>query len=237
LGRVTVVTARVTKKRKTYSTMLAPSSVATCVLSPHPFFIEEMARWLEGMAVSAVRLGYSLSPSVQAPELSEASVCVVDACFPPSTTEGLIGEVLTASPRTRLLAVVEELTDAVAFPLLRLGVKGIVTYAEARRQLVPAVEALARGGAWIPRDTLSAFLDGVLTRSSARPTPSGTALSPRERDVLEAVLESQSNKEIATRLNISERTVKFHVSNLLAKYSVRRRADLILQSFSPSPAP
>jgi DNA-binding NarL/FixJ family response regulator len=54
--------------------------------------------------------------------------------------------------------------------------------------------------------------------------------------VLEAVLDSLSNKEIATRFNISERTVKFHVSNLLAKYSVRRRADLILQSFQPSPA-
>jgi DNA-binding CsgD family transcriptional regulator len=36
------------------------------------------------------------------------------------------------------------------------------------------------------------------------------------------------NKEIALRLNISERTVKFHVSNLLAKFGVRRRADLIL---------
>ncbi|HXU20708.1 MAG TPA: helix-turn-helix transcriptional regulator, partial [Verrucomicrobiae bacterium] len=42
------------------------------------------------------------------------------------------------------------------------------------------------------------------------------------------LLENLANKEVADRLHISERTVKFHVSNLLAKFGVRRRADLIL---------
>jgi DNA-binding NarL/FixJ family response regulator len=56
-------------------------------------------------------------------------------------------------------------------------------------------------------------------------------LSRREREVLDALLENLANKEIASRLNISERTVKFHVSNLLSKFGVRRRADLILLCF------
>jgi DNA-binding CsgD family transcriptional regulator len=46
--------------------------------------------------------------------------------------------------------------------------------------------------------------------------------------VLNGLLENLANKEVADRLHISERTVKFHVSNLLAKFGVRRRADLIL---------
>ena len=54
--------------------------------------------------------------------------------------------------------------------------------------------------------------------------------------MLDALLQNQSNKEIATLLNISERTVKFHVSNLLAKFAVQRRADLILLSLQRSPA-
>jgi hypothetical protein len=45
--------------------------------------------------------------------------------------------------------------------------------------------------------------------------------------VLEAVLDNLSNKEIARRLHMSERTAKFHVSNLLVKHGVRRRADLL----------
>ena len=51
------------------------------------------------------------------------------------------------------------------------------------------------------------------------------------RLVLNGLLENLANKEVADRLHISERTVKFHVSNLLAKFGVRRRADLILLCF------
>jgi len=58
-----------------------------------------------------------------------------------------------------------------------------------------------------------------------------TNLSRREQEVLDALLENLANKEIASRLNIAERTVKFHVSNLLSKFGVRRRADLILLTF------
>ena len=138
-------------------------SVAVCVLSPHPFFIEEVASWLKAMAVSVVRLGYTLSPSLEAPLVSEASVCVVDACFPLATTEALVWELMAASLEIRMLVVTEKLVQAVAFPLLRRGVKGILTYALAREQLLPAITAVARGGIWVPRDILSSFLDGLLT--------------------------------------------------------------------------
>ena len=57
---------------------------------------------------------------------------------------------------------------------------------------------------------------------------SPSELSRREQEVLSSLLENLANKEVAERLHISERTVKFHVSNLLAKFGVRRRADLIL---------
>lgn len=49
--------------------------------------------------------------------------------------------------------------------------------------------------------------------------------------MLDALLRNLSNKEIGLKLSISERTVKLHVSNLLSKFAVQRRADLILQSF------
>src|SRR5260370_35759993 len=57
---------------------------------------------------------------------------------------------------------------------------------------------------------------------------SSADLSRREQEVLNSLLENLANKEIGNKLNISERTVKFHVSNLLSKFGVRRRADLIL---------
>jgi DNA-binding NarL/FixJ family response regulator len=57
----------------------------------------------------------------------------------------------------------------------------------------------------------------------------GTLLSRRQKDVLRLVAQNLTNKEIAQRLNLSERTVKFHVSALLGKFAVRRRIDLVLE--------
>jgi DNA-binding NarL/FixJ family response regulator len=64
-------------------------------------------------------------------------------------------------------------------------------------------------------------------------------LSRREAEVLDGVLRALANKEIAFELNLTERTVKFHVSRLLAKFKVRSRMDLIsegsLQVVKPLP--
>ena len=61
-------------------------------------------------------------------------------------------------------------------------------------------------------------------------------LTRREEEVLEGVMRSQSNKEIAGTLNLSERTVKFHVSSLLAKFRVRGRMELVREA-SKNPTP
>jgi DNA-binding CsgD family transcriptional regulator len=53
-----------------------------------------------------------------------------------------------------------------------------------------------------------------------------TSLSARQREVLHAVMCNRANKEIATKLNITVRTVKFHISTLLSKFGVESRADL-----------
>ncbi len=53
-------------------------------------------------------------------------------------------------------------------------------------------------------------------------------MSARQQEVRDFLLENLSNREIAERLHMSERTVKFHVSNLLSKFGFKRRADLIV---------
>jgi DNA-binding CsgD family transcriptional regulator len=55
-------------------------------------------------------------------------------------------------------------------------------------------------------------------------------LTRREEEVLEGVMKSLANKEIAATLNLSERTVKFHVSSLLAKFRVRGRMELVREA-------
>lgn len=55
-------------------------------------------------------------------------------------------------------------------------------------------------------------------------------LTRREEDILDGILRSLANKEIAASLNLTERTVKFHVSNLLSKFHVRGRTELVREA-------
>jgi len=59
---------------------------------------------------------------------------------------------------------------------------------------------------------------------------SSVRLTRREEEVLDGILRSLANKEIANELNLSERTVKFHVSSLLAKFKVRGRLELMREA-------
>ncbi len=209
--------------------------LTVCLLSPHPLVLGEFQRVLArpGFHLILRQLESTLAPDMRRLSLPRALIYVVDAHATRPATGALITNILDRYPTARLLVVAEKLNDATSYALLRLGAKGLLTYAEAREQLPRALPLVAAGGFWVPRALLSGFVDSILSNVRGRrlKTDTSTDLSRREQEVLETLLENLANKEIANKLHISERTVKFHVSNLLNKFGVRRRADLILLCF------
>ncbi|HWH56246.1 MAG TPA: response regulator transcription factor [Terriglobales bacterium] len=171
--------------------------------------------------------------------IPKAPVYVIDGQAPPQVVHALIEGILERYPKARVLVLASKHTDSGTFEFLKLGVKGLLAYGQAEKQWPDALPLVAAGGYWVPRAVLSRFVESII--GSRKPalcsnkTPN--SLSRREREVLESLLQNLSNKEIASQLNISERTVKFHVSNLLQKHGVRRRADLIVMRFQESQLP
>ena len=216
------------------TTKKASSKLTVCLLSPHPLVLSEFERLLEKAQFKVIskQLASMLAPDLRNMEPPRAQVYVIDAHAARPATGALLANILERYPEARLIVVGEQHDDANSYSLLRLGVKGLLTYTEARDQLIRALPLVVNGGFWVPRQLLSGFVDSILTGQGRRlKTDSVTNLSRREQEVLDSLLENLSNKEIASRLNIAERTVKFHVSNLLNKFGVRRRADLILLTF------
>lgn len=208
-----------------------------CLLSPHPLVLTEFTKLLADLSyrVKAKHIDSRLTTDFNQLSFPKCPLYIVDACVPTAAAL-LVSEIMDRYPDARVVAVSEKFDETNAFPLLRLGTKGLMTYSEARSDLASAFDALLEGSYWVPRVLLSRFVESILPSSRNRTLISGSVgLSRREREVLQAVLDNLSNKEIAGQLNISERTAKFHVSNLLAKFGVQRRADLIVMSFSGSP--
>ncbi|HZP00556.1 MAG TPA: response regulator transcription factor [Terriglobia bacterium] len=204
---------------------------AVCLLASHPLARAELERLLArpGFRVKTRKLEFNFGAGQDPSPLPRAQVFVIDAHAPHKATEMLVARIQDRYPKARQLVVAETISESSAFALLRLGAKGLVTYTQATEQLSRALVAVASGGYWVPRKLLARFVDSILNNARVRSAVKGSVgLSRREKEVLDALLENLSNKEIANKLNISERTAKFHVSRLLTKFNVQRRADLIL---------
>jgi DNA-binding NarL/FixJ family response regulator len=201
-------------------------------LSAHSFVLSEMELVLKNSAFESILLqfGSGLGHRLHDINVPEAVVYVVDAQVEPSATCALLSNILRQYAEARIIVVVEKIDSGKSFPLLHMGAKGLLTYQEIREQLPTALQMVANGGFWVARAVLSGFVESILDGQHRRNLMANSSanLTLREHEVLGSLLENLSNSEIGRKLNITKRTVKFHVSNVLNKFGVRRRVDLIL---------
>lgn len=103
------------------------------------------------------------------------------------------------------------------------GMWGLVPYDACQQQLIRAVRHVAQGQLWFP----AAVIERWMQMTSPLSTPwASIPLTHREREVMELLLRRLSNKEIGSILRISERTVKFHVGNILSKLQLNSRHEV-----------
>jgi DNA-binding NarL/FixJ family response regulator len=203
--------------------------VSVCVLAAHPLVLAQVERILNTTSPSnAGRLSVINGGQQNMPR---ASVYVLDAA---SCANGAVAEVrqlLSSDPEAQVLVLGDGFNDEQAFEFLHAGAKGLLTHEKMEEQLPKALSTISSGGFWVWRRMLSRFvlaLSGSSRRAAETLVPGDVRLSQRERQIASALCKNLTNKEIANELNISERTVKFHVSNLLSKFNVQRRSDLVM---------
>jgi two-component system, NarL family, nitrate/nitrite response regulator NarL len=130
-----------------------------------------------------------------------------------------------------VVAMVGVPNEAEAFAVLKSGVQGYCHVKAAFEQLREIALVVEHGGLWMPPDLMQRFL-AVSTRvipSAAPGVPQLNDLTSRELMVAEQVAHGASNREIAQALDITERTVKAHLSAIFDKLGVRDRVQLALR--------
>jgi two-component system, NarL family, nitrate/nitrite response regulator NarL len=207
-------------------------TAVVCLLSAHPLVLQEMHRVLASVPFDIRPTRFkSISGGEESAALPHAQIYIVDSESSPREVQELVRKIIDINPNAQTMVLGEQFTQENAFPLLNLGVKGLVSHSELADQLPRALMAISTGGYWVARNLLAAFVDSITSKARHAKATKGSLdvdISRREKEIIDCLLQNLSNKEIGNQLNISERTVKFHVSNLLAKFAVQRRADLIL---------
>lgn len=112
---------------------------------------------------------------------------------------------------------------------LQLGARGVVLKHAASELLMKSIRAVMEGQYWVGRDTVSNLIE-LLRGYSARqqPPPKSFNLTPRELEIVGAIVEGYTNKDMADKFNVSEQTIKHHLTNIFDKLGVSNRLELAL---------
>ena len=139
-------------------------------------------------------------------------------------------DVVNASPGTRTILLANLISRQEIMKAMELGARGIVVKDALMESLTSAIRAVSAGKYWI-RDRCVSNLIDVLKTLTDPPSPaekSRLRLTARELDVVGCVVKGSSNRDIATQFNLSEETVKRHLSNIFEKTGVSTRLELAL---------
>jgi NarL family two-component system response regulator YdfI len=107
---------------------------------------------------------------------------------------------------------------------LQAGARGYLLKDTSREKLLDSIQAAAKGETLLKPEFLARVLALRAAAPAAAAPPSDSALTEREREVLQAAAKGERNKEIAYRLGISERTIKAHLASIYQKLGVDSRA-------------
>jgi NarL family two-component system response regulator LiaR len=128
---------------------------------------------------------------------------------------------------TRVIALTSFVEDEKIIPAIQAGAVSFLLKDVSPNDLLEAVRAAYNGEARLHPQVMRKLMDQIASQATA-PPPAGTDLTAREGEVLRLVAEGLSNREIAARLVISEKTVKSHISSLLSKLGQEDRTRLAI---------
>jgi two-component system, NarL family, response regulator LiaR len=169
----------------------------------------------------AVRLAKELQPDV----------VLMDLLMPKMDGIAATGTIRRAQPDTEVIALTSVLEDASVVAAVRAGAIGYLLKDTQADELCSAIRAAAAGQVRLAPQAAARLMNEV--RAPENPD----MLTEREIEVLRLLAQGQANKEIARTLHIAEKTVKTHVSNILAKLGLQSRTQAALYALRVGIAP
>jgi DNA-binding NarL/FixJ family response regulator len=151
---------------------------------------------------------------------------VMDIGMPELNGLGATRLILKALPKTQVLILTIHESERLVQEVLEAGARGFVLKSDAGTELIAAVEALLEHKLAFTSRVAEIMLRDYLKNPHHRPADEHR-LTPREQEIVQLLAEGNSNKEVATRLRISVKTVETHRSHIMTKLNLHNLGELV----------
>jgi len=214
--------------------------VRIVIADDHPIFREGLIKLLETkpdlLVVGAAADGEDAMKLVA--EL-EPDMLLLDLAMPRMAGLVALRELRDGPTRTRIILVTAAVDRTEIITALQLGAQGVVLKESASELLFKSIRAVMAGDYWVGRKRVADLATTLrdLTASHPRPSRKQFGLTPRELEIIGVILGGYSNSDIAAKVEISEKTVKHHLTNIFDKLGVSNRLELALFALHHNLAP
>lgn len=207
--------------------------IRIAVLARRPLLVTALRALMAAEAeLEAVGVADSRPQLLRLLDEQEPRVVLIDDSDPGWETGDILRAVVGRAGGVAAVVLVDQCVDETALEHLRAGADGFVPLDAALSEIATAIRAVSDGYAVLPPPLTRRLVDLLVRRGPAQAVvPQVSTLTSREREIFDLIAAGMSNSEVAQALVLSEKTVKFHVSNLLRKLGVRSRAQAIVRAW------
>jgi len=199
--------------------------IRVLIADDHALFRQGVLRLLDTASdIQVVGEAASGTEALRLVEDLAPDIVLLDVSMPGPSGVEVARVVKTTSPRTRVIIVTVFTNEEFLFEAIKAGAMGYLLKDSSPEELIRAVRVVAQGeGLIAPAMAGKIFKEFARAADTREAAPLVTPLTQREVEILQHVAAGLANKEIASRLGISERTVKNHLSNIMEKLQVNSR--------------
>jgi DNA-binding NarL/FixJ family response regulator len=204
---------------------MTPATTRIVIADDHPIFRDGLKRLLESEAgFEVVGECADGTTAIAAVNALQPDILLLDVAMPNGGGLNALKELGGVSTRVVLLTAAIEARDVLQ--AIKLGARGLVLKEAATRQLIDGIHRVMQGKFVMDADVTD-DLAGAIQRHESR-SAKRYGLTAREREIVAAIAAGESNKDIASRLSISQQTVKHHLTNIFDKTGISTRLELAL---------
>jgi DNA-binding NarL/FixJ family response regulator len=203
--------------------------IEVVVVDDHPVVRSGLHAMFEAAGIRVVGEAGDGAEAIRVVAADQPDVVVMDLAMPGMSGIDATRRIVAETPHVAVLVVSMSSDEESVFAALRAGARGYVLKGSDPADLIRAVEAVARGGTLFGSELADRVL-AFFTRLPVAPSVPFPELTEREREVLALLAKGLSNAVISARLGIQPKTVRNHVSNVLAKLAAADRTDAVLRA-------